>query len=356
MTRRSWAALARVVTSVLLCAATALGQPRPRVVLLDEPATDAKSAEVSARVRGELQAAGFNLVVLPSDADVDPQLAVETAAPELQPAAVLLVRQPLHAPDDAHLVEIWVSDRALNRTFVQRLPLSEEHPQRGPRWVGVQAVELVRSRLAELALTPPPPSYEPSPPVEVPPAPPAPAKAPGAWFGGAGLGLLRGFDGVEQVWTPVLVLGARLPESVTGAAPLTLQFALRGSALGSEAELDYAGNTTEVRQSFATLDVTARFIPRSVVQPMLSVGSGVYSLETYSRAVEPLSAGSRRTWSGLGSVGAGLWTEPLDGAALVLEAKLLAAWSKTIIRMEERVVAEAGAPMGLLAAEVVAVF
>jgi hypothetical protein len=146
------------------------------------------------------------------------------------------------------------------------------------------------------------------------------------------------------------------PRPATGSAPLTLQLALRGSALGNDAQLSRDGNDTEVRQSFATLDVTARFVPRSPVQPTLSVGTGVYGIETYSHAVAPLSGGSRRTWSGLSSVGGGLWAEPLKGAALVLDAKLMAAWSKTIIEMEQHVVAEAGAPMGLLALEVMAVF
>ncbi len=326
------------------------------MVLLQEAASNATAGEVSARVRGELQAAGYELLIVQRPPGLAPKASVETAPASLDAAAVLLVHQPEHNEQEPHLVEIWLSDRALHRTFVQRLELA--YPQRGPQWVGVQVVELVRSRLAELSVTSEPATRQPETPAVLDVAPRAQTRArrSGAVFMGAGLGVLRGFDGLEQVWTPLLVLGTSLPESLLGSAPLTIELALQAGALGGRAELSYLDSETEIRQSFATFEANARFIKGSLVQPRLSVGNGFYTLESRSHAAAPLTSSSQRTWSGLTSLGAGLWLEPFRGGACVLEAKMLAAWSKTIIRIENEVVAEGGAPMGLLALELLAVF
>jgi hypothetical protein len=352
-----WVTRAYVTIGVLSFALGARGEKGPRVVLLQEPASNATAGEVSARVRGELQAAGYDLLIVPSPPELVPKVAVETAPTSLDSAAVLLVHQPEHSEQEPHLVEIWLSDRALRRTFVQRLELG--YPQRGPQWVGVQVVELVRSRLAELSVTAEEPAtrqHETPPVLDVAPRAQARARRGGAVFLGAGLGVLRGFDGLGQVWTPLIVLGTSLPESVLGSAPLTIDLALQAGALGGQAELSYLDSKTEIRQSFATFEANARFIKGSFVQPRLSVGNGVYTLESQGQAPAPLASSSQRTWSGLTSLGAGLWLEPFHGGACVLEAKMLAAWSKTIIRMENEVVAEGGAPMGLLALELLAVF
>jgi hypothetical protein len=92
------------------------------------------------------------------------------------------------------------------------------------------------------------------------------------------------------------------------------------------------------------------------VQPQLSLGNGFYTIEVTGNAVAPYTENQKRTWSGLTKVGAGLWLEPFPGGACTLEAELMAAWSKTVVRMNEEEVAEAGAPMGLLSLSLGAVF
>ncbi|HEX6767587.1 MAG TPA: hypothetical protein VF103_18940, partial [Polyangiaceae bacterium] len=85
----------RQALSLALCvtfsAFGALAQYRHRVVLLEQPNTDEASTEVLVRVRGELTAAGFEVVLLPSTVEGDPAVVSETSAPELHPAAVILV-------------------------------------------------------------------------------------------------------------------------------------------------------------------------------------------------------------------------------------------------------------------------
>ncbi len=209
------------VAGLLSLASSAFADYRHRVVLL-EPAVDSDiEAEVLARVRGELEAAGFELYVMPVDAETDPKIAVESSARDLHPAAVLLVEQEVAEGSGTHTAELWVSDRSLQRTFVQRLRVEAGNASRGASWLAVQALELVRARLAELSVsgrTEPAPSR-----LRERPAPPPPAPKPERHGRGAqvavGFGLLHGFRGFETVWTPIARVGASIPEAAIGDPP-----------------------------------------------------------------------------------------------------------------------------------------
>ncbi len=346
------------VCGLLLCSGSvARADYRPRVVLLQPPADDEPSAEVLARVRGELEAAGYELVVLAVPAEAAPMDSVENSARELHPKAVLLVEQTIDPATGQHEVELWLSDRSLGRTFVQRLQVDDHSASRGAQWLAVQAVELVRARLAELSVTKPAREHaQPSPaaPREAPPPAPEPEASPSAYVG-FGFGVLHGFRGLGTVGTPVAEFGASLPRDLTAPA-LVIDLRVAGAGLGGESQVEGDAGSATLQQAFATLDGVARFVPNSPLQPLLSVGTGVYTLEVKGQASAPYLANEKRSWSGLTSVGAGLWTEPFDAVACVFEAKLLAAWSKTIVRIDEQETAEAGAPMGLVSFQLLAVF
>src|SRR5262245_27648602 len=132
-----------IIGLLLSLSSAALAQYRPRVVLLQPPALDEPSSEVLARVRGELEAAGYELVVQPMPPDASPMDAVESAGRELYPKVVLLVQQEVDEETGTHEVELWLSDRSLGRTFVQRVEVEDQSATRGAQWVAVQAVELV---------------------------------------------------------------------------------------------------------------------------------------------------------------------------------------------------------------------
>lgn len=356
--------LAAGIVVVWLAPAPAQAQERDRVVLLESSSDDEVFVEVLSRVRGELGAAGFEVVVLPAPEDTDPRAAVETAGRELEPVAVFLVHRGSPSNGESAAAELWVSDRLLNRTFVQRLTV--DGPQRGnAARLAVQAVELLRARLAELALTRPPEPVlpaEPSPPPSPPePAPVAPVDvAPERRGNGlgieAGFGLLQGFRGIDRAFMPILRLGVSLPESWLGSAPLGID--LRGSvgAPSSAHAVESDPGSARVNQAFGNLDVVVRFAPTLPVQPMLSLGSGAYVVDVQGEAPVEYSRTGRRTWSGMTSVGTGLWLSPFEGVACVFEGQLMAAWSKTVVRLHREEVAQAGAPMVLLSAGAMAVF
>jgi hypothetical protein len=353
------AALATVSASICLSSG-ALAEYRHRVLVLERANGNDSDREITTRVRAELGAAGFDVVVLPVTED-DPKLAVESAGHELHPASVLLVERLAAGEDDKGQSpgsELWLADRMLRKTVVLRLKPAEGDvsgvdraavSSREAARVAVQAVELVKARLAELAVTrehepvaPPPPS----PPPLLPPAPELRGTHPNLT---AAVGLLEGFQKGQQALTPVLRLGVALPERWTGEI---LAIDLRGGfvGLGSAARIEHGLGAATLRHTAVSLDVVVRFLPRRRVQPFVSLGGGMLALDVAGDAPDPFLNSSTRTLSGLVEASGGIWLQPIRGIGLVLEGQLMNAWSKTVVRISNQEAAEVAAPLLLVSA------
>ncbi len=343
--------------SVIICSSSGVhAQYRHRVLVLERANGSDFDREITTRVRAELGAAGFDVLVLPVTEE-DPKQAVESAGHQLHPAAVLLVERLVAGSDaKAHSAsaELWLADRMLRKTVVLRLKSAEAGSgadsaasnSREASRVAVQAVELVKARLAELAVT-----REQKPAARAaPPAAPTPAalQLRGAHPNlTAGLGLLEGFQTGQQALTPVLRLGVALPERWTGEI---LAIDVRGSfvGLGRAARIEHGPGAATLRHTAVSLDVVMRFLPRRRVQPFVSLGGGVLALDVAGDAPEPYRNDSARTLSGLVNASGGLWLQPIRGIGLVLEGQLLDAWSKTVVRIAGEDAAEVAAPLLLL--------
>lgn len=350
--------------AVLLASAPALAEYRHRVVVI-EPASDDGAAEVRARLRGELRAAGFDVIALPAPNGGDAREISETSARELRPAAVLFVSSSAATAPTAG--EIWLSDRLLRRTFVLKFSLNAMAPSRDAARVAVQAVEILKADLAELSLTrrepspPTPPSPPPSPPAappipEIEPAPAPPAAS--ARFEPrveAAVGMFQGFSGLNGALTPVLRVGGRLPEPWFGEGTPAVDVLASFAAFGGELRMRRPAGEARVKQTLGSLSVVARFAPERVVQPLLLVSSGVYGVRVDGLAARGQSR-AEDTWSAVSGGGGGLLLQPVEGIALVLSGELLAAWSRTIVNIAEQRVASAGAPLLFLTAGVAGVF
>ena len=344
-----------------LTTAGAFAQYRHRVVLLEQPATDEASSEVLARVRGELTAAGFEVVLLPVTVTGDPAVVSETSAPELHPAAVILVLERQAEGTEPRRIELWLSDRLSRRTFVQSLPVESDDAGRGYRRLAVQAVELLKARLAELMVTHEPERPKPKPPPPKPPPPkPPPPKEPGV--GGriaGGVALLQGFEGVNSSIAPRVRAGVTIPASSIRGAPFVVDLGASLSAFGNKATLKTSGADgaeARVGQALGTGDVGIRFDRGAVLQPVLSASAGVYSV-----GIEGTTEGSHvghdeRTFSMFTSIGAGLWVQPSAAFAIELDAQVGRAWAKTVVRIDGVDVAETGSPLVLLSLSAVGVF
>jgi hypothetical protein len=343
---------------VLLSSPWARADYRHRVVLLEPPNAES-SLEVRARLRGELSAAGFDVITLQVQTIDDPKRTSETAARELQPAAVLFIVDPQGPSDQIRQASIWLSDRLLRRTFVLTYAVDPADPGKDSARVAVQVAEILKADLAELSVTrveKPKPPPEPEPPVLPPEPPPPPPRLGNGVRLEAGGALLQGFDGFGSSLTPLVRLGATLPSAWFRRAPLSLDLVLSVAALGTAARTEHEADSATVRQGLGLFTVAARFAPTASVQPMVTASTGAYRAEWSGSASPPRVAGSGRTWSGVSGGGAGVWLQPSGGFALTVQGEVLAAWSRTVLRFEGESAASAGSPMLHVSATAVGIF
>jgi len=350
------------VASASVClSSSAFAEYRHRIVVLERATGSEPDHEIITRVRAELAAAGFEVIVLPVTEE-DPKQAVEAAGRELHPASVLLVeRLAATTGEDKNAsagAELWLADRMLRKTVVLRLkPERAELPSndnasetsREAARVAVQAVELVKARLAELAVTrenEPPPPPRPSQPPAPPPEPEPRGARPNLTLG---VGLLKGLQKGQQALTPLLRVGVALPERWTGD---TLAIDGRGSfvGLGGASRVEHGPAAATIRHSAVSLEAVMRFLPKHRVQPFVSLGGGALVLDVAGDAPDPYRNSSERTLTGLVGVSAGIWLQPVAGVGLVLEGQLLEAWSKTVVRIAGEDAAEIAAPLLLMSA------
>jgi hypothetical protein len=349
-----WARLAiltRSLSLALLISGIAAAQYRHRVVLLERSSADEAQREVTTRVRAELGAAGLEVIALPVG-DEDPKTSVEGAGFQVHPASVLLVeRLAADSGEASSDVELWLSDRLLKKTVVLRLHNDElaadaESRSREAARIAVQAVELVKARLAELSLT----REREAPPRVISPPPlvvPAPRGARPNLT--AGIGLLEGFQEGQQSLTPVLRLGVALPEHWTGDV-LALDVRAGFIGLGRAARIEHGAGSASLRHTAVELDAVVRFLPKRRAQPFVSLGGGFLAVDVAGTAPEPYRNTSERTLSGLVSASGGLWLQPVKGFGLALEGQLIDAWSKTVVRIAGEDAAEVAAPLLLISA------
>jgi hypothetical protein len=347
------------VLSLLLASQNAWAEYQHRVLLLEREGGDDADREITTRVRAELTAAGFEVVVLPVS-EQDPKQAVESAGHELHPASVLLVERLLSSSSPrgpSSGSELWLADRMLDKTVVLRLKAEATEPRAGDATggsrqaarVAVQAVELVKARLAELSLT----REHARAPTPAPPTPPTAALAATRQPRSAhpnltlGVGVLEGFQKGQHAFTPLLRLGVALPERVTGQV---LGIDVRGGfvGLGRAARVEHGPGAATLRHTAATVDAVVRFLPQKRAQPFVSLGAGMLALDVTGDAPEPYRNSSARTLSGLVDASGGIWLEPLAGVGIVLEGQLMSAWSKTVVRIAGQDAAEVAAPLLLL--------
>lgn len=339
---------------LLLTAGSASAEYRHRVVLLERQSADESDHEIAMRIRAELGAAGFEVIALAAG-DEGPKQAVEEAGYQVHPASVLLVERLTPSSGGGADAELWLSDRLLQKTVVLRLKgepaqsgAEQDAGSREAARIAVQAVELVKARLAELSLTRERATQTITPP---PPPPPPPPPEPGGARPNltAALGLLEGFQKGQQSLTPVLRLGVALPERWTGDV---LAIDVRGGfiGLGRAARVEHGEGSASLRHTAVELDAVIRFLPKRRLQPFVSLGGGFLALDVNGTAPEPYRNSSQRTLSGLVTAGGGVWLQPVLGIGLVLEGHLLNAWSKTVVRISGTDAAEVAAPLLLLSA------
>jgi hypothetical protein len=355
MTRgAAWVAAVVALAPVTAAAAGAItAEGSHTVVVLRAPNADEVTAEATARVQGELGAAGFHVVVLPV-ASESARTDVETAGSELAPVGAFAIF--VHSEEGGGVAEIWVSDRVRQRTVVERARLTETDHERESEVLAVRAVELLKASLAELWLQPPPPA--PPPPVPAPvvhPAPEAPKRAStvrAAFASGVGLGvgagMMAGFRDVGPIWLPAIIF-------IYGEERgLSVHLGLHG--LGPAVTLSAAAGTAKVEEQLVSVDVVKTWWPRAKLVPFVSAGAGAQHLRVNGTGVGPYTGATADPWSFLTTAGLGAAVPVYSGLSLVVQTRFAVAWPPTTIHIADADAGHFGTPSLLVDADVLGVF
>jgi len=325
-----------------------------RIVVIDD--ADRSTREATARLRGELAAAGFEVESRAHAGDARSDVEQGDTG---EVATVRLVRDP-----QTRATELWVSDRLTGKTLVRRV---NADPERAPRLVALRGVELLRASLLELE-SPPHDDAPPATPAMAQPPPPevtrlvAPAPVardaandssrPRPWIDhaafDAGIAVLASADHLGPAAAPSLGAWLALPAS----------FALRVRLVGPafQSGLSNAIGSAVVRQEFASIDLAWIVPVRGALAPYVDVGGGPYHLHVQGAAAPPYHGTTDDVWAALAAAGAGVALRIAPSVSIAAEGRAIGLAPRPAVTIGGERVASAGAPSLLASASLVASF
>jgi len=366
---------------LLALSASAHGEAARRVVLVVPEASGPLATEVLSRVRGELQAARFEVESEVVGTSGDRRGTVERALRKAD------ARVAFGIFFSAGAAEIWVSDALSGRSVVQTLPVGAAAPDRRAAVLAVKAVDLLKATLAEVWVPAPP---EPSTPASPPPAPPLPRPSPESAAPPpsppppeptpapsrvelnerelppvverrseplpeeqASAALARGVDlAVGATW-----IGAG---SISNWAPLVAISAFSGhvggrlvaTGLGSSTELTGAGSAL-VAYGLAVGELVARqpFGSHFETTASLSAGAARLSIDGSPAMGTTDNGHAGRLWSAVGGGGVGAAIR-ISRLTLAMDARVLLLATATEVRIDEGEVQRAGRPLFCIGASI----
>lgn len=356
----NWVAAGVLSLVALAPTPAAADGPSRTVVVLQVPSKNDVTTEARTRVQGELEAAGFRVVILPSD----PESAardVETAGGDLSPLGAFAI---FTRPDEGGAVaEIWVSDRLRQKTVIQRASLTVTHHERQSEILAVRAVELLRASLAEYWMLPPPSAQAQVSPAPLPPPPPEPkagdppdkspptpvnsiAFASGIGIG-VGMGMLEGFRESTPAWVPM----ARVSYGWENGLSMGLAF----HGLGPAVTLNAAAGSAKVEEQLATAEVVKTWWPHWPVVPFVGAGIGAQHVHATGSAAAPYAGENVDGWAFLTDAGLGAAVPIRGGFSFVLETRGVVAWPPTVVRIAQGDAGLFGTPSVLVDAGILGV-
>lgn len=318
--------------------------PAPAVILLRPATPDELTTEAMARVKGELKAAGFDVIVIRLSSD-DARRDLETAGRELNPIAAfaIFVKPP---EGRTSVAEIWVSDRIKQQTIIQNALLHETDRGRESEILAVRAVELLKANLADF-WSPASPSTAPPPdlPSPRPVLPPRNGErklrspfASGLGLG-VGVGVMESFGATGMSWAPDAVVSYGWPQG----------FSVRASVLGlgSAWTLSAANGgaaTATLEQQLVMLDAVKTWWPRSVFVPFIFAGTGGQHIHVAGRGAPPHRGYVSDQLSLLTTIGLGVGIPLVSTLSLVMQARGAVAWPQSVVRIDDADVGRVGNP------------
>jgi hypothetical protein len=323
-----------------------------RVVLIIANAVRSRMDEIETRVRGELQAAGFELTgTFAHTGAAWRESVAETARARGQRTLGIATA------DDLVELEICVFDGNVRRTTGQRLPLASVPASRRAAVIAVVAVDLLKTTLARP--TPPATTTAEPPKVAPEPRPPAPPLAPTT---PAAAVVARAVPAPTPSWRPVLALGGGWLQAgrASSWAP-HVSLTARGSRFGARAtlsafdsgpEVSAEAGTARLSHTLALGELMAALPLARGLDLMVGAGAGGWRLAVDGRGAPGFAGSTTAVWSPVAVAGLGaVWTIT-PRLALALDARLLAAGTATVVRVDGDEVARVGRPLVWITASV----
>jgi hypothetical protein len=306
--------------------------PPADTVILLQPTTASSALRRSlARIRDELSADRFRVVLADSSTSSDMEAVSESTARDADGGTTLAV----FGDPQAGEAELCIVRRRARRIAVRRATVVVDDPERMPEALAARALELLRATALELSIEsrrapPPQKPPEPRPEVETTPtsatSPFAAAAAREARIVAVtmGIGIWNSVEGPSPAVVPMGRIGVRL----SGWAWARVSVA----GLGSRPRIDTAHGSATISQSLALAELAAVFRPERSFHPMLSLGAGALNVAILGTGAAPFEGRDPHRWSAAFDGGVGVWFGVSSRAALVAELHALVAEPHPVLR------------------------
>jgi hypothetical protein len=298
--------------------------------------------ELSTRLKGELGAAGFDVLSLTLAAGAVAEDAIRVQDSGFNALAVFAIAHREgntgSLADEGSGLQLWLSNPTQGATLISAGPGQHEDAQ-AATLLAVQGAELLRARLADWGQQ----QVAPAPIKEKLPSLPRQDRA--QITAALALGVLVEGNSGAAALTPLLRIGyapGRDPALGVG-----LQWGLRLSVagLGTPSVLQGSLRHVNVRQSFALLEAVTALDSGGWLRPFASLGAGAYRVGVEGVGGDQAIGRSAETGSAVGAVGLGLSAHPLGALVGEVEAQGLFALRPTEVQIDRTEVARFGRPL-----------
>jgi hypothetical protein len=333
-----------VVLTLLPCLSrSARASSRAELVIILEPSGASVATRQSlSRIKDELAADKFAVVIAAPAVDSEPGAVVESAPRDAERGALITL---FGAPETGE-AELCVVRRLGERSAVRRA-LVIDLPERMPQALALRALELLRATAFELSMGPSEaPSAAPRARASRAVAPPSgsgsdrASEAPSVFALDLGVGLWQSLGGPPPAVAPI----ARLRYGVSG----WMAARLSAMGLGTHSSVRHTRGTASVTQDVVLLELVFAAGQQQRLRPLASAGAGVLHVSIAGFGVAPYEGRNAREWSSVVDAGVGAALAFRNHAALVAELHAFVASPRPVVRFADASAATIGYPSLIL--------
>jgi hypothetical protein len=340
--RARCAALALLVLLSIFSARRSALAESTLVTLTGSGSTNPSAEELLNRVRGELVADGFRVLLLDPVTDAD-RVEILTRAGQSAGAAIIAGL----FVDDGESIELCLVDALTSRVAVQRLERPAGAMEPALEVLARRSVDLLRASLLDFvvdslraAVSKPKPagtSGAPRPPVAS-----SESRRTMRIEAEGGLGVLGSLGGVGPAALPLLRVGL--------AASRAVHLRVTGAWLGTDPSVTGPSGIARIDQGIAFVDASVRCCETRRVRPSISLGAGAYYVGVTGDAAPPRQGIRSASTSGAITGGLGVAFPIGSHFEAVLEAHAIVALPGIAVRLIDTDVARLGVPSLLFTA------